>query len=159
SGMRDVAIAGDLVGRVHDDDALFQLVRQDARRLAQHGGLANTGPTEKENAASTLDDVLDDCHGSEDGAAHPKREADNATRSVPNRRDSVQGSFDARPIVIPKRADALDDMVEILLRYRPIAEDDLSSRESRFWLPTEIKDDFQEVGGQRVAVERFSNMG
>ena len=39
--VRDVAVAGDLVGGVDDDDALAQVVGQDAGGLAQHRRLAD----------------------------------------------------------------------------------------------------------------------
>ena len=39
AGVRYVAIAGDLVRRVHDDDPLVRIVREHAGDLAEHGRL------------------------------------------------------------------------------------------------------------------------
>ena len=48
----DVAVAGDLVGRVDDDHALACVVRQDPGHLAQHGGLADPRPAEQQDAVA-----------------------------------------------------------------------------------------------------------
>ena len=49
--VRDVAVAGDLVGGVDDDDALVEVVGQDARGLAQHRRLADAGTAHDEDRA------------------------------------------------------------------------------------------------------------
>src|SRR5919197_207417 len=63
AGMRDVAVASDLVRRVDDNDALPELVREHARDLAQHRRLADARTTEEQDASSRFDDVADDVDG------------------------------------------------------------------------------------------------
>src|SRR5207237_10352 len=53
-GVWDVAVAGDLVRGVDDDDALPHLVREHARDLAQKCRLPDAGATEEQNAAPGL---------------------------------------------------------------------------------------------------------
>ena len=47
--MRNVAVAGDLVRRVHNHNALAELRGENARRLAEHGGLTNTWAAHDQN--------------------------------------------------------------------------------------------------------------
>ena len=61
-GMRDVAIAADLIGRVDDHDPLAQIVGQDARGFAQQGGFAHARAAHHQDAAARLDDVADYGH-------------------------------------------------------------------------------------------------
>ena len=61
----DVAVAGDLVGGVDDDDAAVVLVGEDAGDLAQHRGLAHAGASQEEHAATGLGEVVDDLDGAE----------------------------------------------------------------------------------------------
>ena len=50
SGMGDVAVAGDLVGRVDDDDALVHVVGEHPRDLSQHRRLAHAGSPQQQRA-------------------------------------------------------------------------------------------------------------
>ena len=55
--MGDVAVARDLVGGVDDHDPLVHDLRQDTRRLAQHGRLADARPAHDEHRLPGLDQV------------------------------------------------------------------------------------------------------
>ena len=55
--MRDVAVAGDLVRGVDDDDALAEVVGEDAGGLAQHRRLADAGPAHDQDRLPALDEV------------------------------------------------------------------------------------------------------
>jgi hypothetical protein len=68
SGMRDIAVAADLVGGIHDDHALR--LGQDAGRFAQQGGLAHAGASEDENGLARFDDIFDDIDRTVNSPAH-----------------------------------------------------------------------------------------
>ena len=75
AGVRDVAVAADLVAGVDDDHALAALVAEHARALAQHRGLADPGRAEQQDRLAVDDDVLDDVDGAGDRAADAAGEA------------------------------------------------------------------------------------
>src|SRR3989304_5440734 len=68
-GGGDVAVAGDLVRSVHDDDAPVHLVRQVAGDFAQHRRLANAWAAQEEHALPIAHQVFDDADGAKHGAA------------------------------------------------------------------------------------------
>src|SRR5439155_11482207 len=110
--VRDVAVARDLVGGVDDDDALAELLGEDAGDLAALGRLADAGLAEHQDALAGLDDVAHDVDGAEDRAADATGEADDAPGAVADRRDTVQGAFDAGAVILPELADAGDDVLD-----------------------------------------------
>src|SRR5437867_224236 len=114
AGMWDVAVASDLVRGVDDDDALREVIGEDARDFAQHRRLADAGPTEKQDAPPRLDDVADDLDGPVDGAADAEGEPDDFARAVPQRADAMQRSLDAGAIVAAELPDVRDDIREVL---------------------------------------------
>ena len=112
--MRDVAVAGDLVGGVDDHDALVQVVGQDARRLAQHGRLADARPAHDQHRLARLDEVLDDLDRAEDGAADAAGQADDLAVAVADGGDAVERPLDAGAVVVAERADVVDDVLDVL---------------------------------------------
>jgi hypothetical protein len=105
AGMRDVAVTGDLVRGIDDDDALREVVREDARDLAQHRRLPDSGTAEQQDAAPRLDDVADDLDRPVDGATNAEREPNDLPRAVPQRADAVERSLDAGAIVAAELPD------------------------------------------------------
>ncbi len=73
AGVRDVAVAGDLVAGVDDDDALVEVVGQHAGSLAQHRRLADAGPSHDQDRLAGFDEVIDDLDGAEDGSSRRGR--------------------------------------------------------------------------------------
>ncbi len=110
--MGNVAVAGDLVGRVDNHHALG--LGQDARRLAQHGRLADARPPEQQHALAAGDDVLDDVDRAVHGPADAAGQSDDARMAVADRRDAVQRAFDAGAVVGVELADARHDKFDIL---------------------------------------------
>ena len=70
----DVAVAGDLVAGIDDDDPFF--FAEDARGFAQQGCLADAGPAQQQKAAAAHDDIVNDVDDTVDGAADATGEAD-----------------------------------------------------------------------------------
>ena len=66
--VRDVAIAGDLVGGIDDHDALA-LLGEHAGDLAEQRGLADTRATEQQDAGAGADEVFDQRDRAGHGAA------------------------------------------------------------------------------------------
>src|SRR5690606_38930115 len=117
-GMRDVAVAADLVRGVDDDDALAEVVRQKPRRLPQLRGLADARAAEEQDAPPALDEVLDQVDRAEDGAADSQCQADDVAFAVAYRRDAVQRALDAGPVVGAELTDRVDDVVDLLAGHR-----------------------------------------
>ena len=113
AGVRDVAVTADLIRRVDDDHALAKLVGQQARALAQHRGLADARPAEKQDALAADHDVADDLAGACDRPAHAHGEAGDPPRSVADGRHTVQGALDAGSVVVAELADVVRHVVEI----------------------------------------------
>ncbi len=74
-GVRDVAVATDLVAGVDDHNALAAFVAEHPCALAQHGRLADAGRPEQQDRLPVDDDVLDDVDRAGDGAADATGEA------------------------------------------------------------------------------------
>ena len=113
-GVRDVAVAGDFVGRVDDDDAFAGVIGKDASDFAEHGGLADAGATEEEDALAAGNEVFDDADGAVDGAAHAAGEADDLAAAVADAGDAMERPFDAGAVVVSEGADVGDDVLEVL---------------------------------------------
>ena len=97
TGMRDVAVARDLVGRVDDHDALA-VFGEHARALAQHRRLAHARRPEQTDRLTAAHDVEDDVDRAVDRAPHATGQADDLTRAIANRRDAMQRLLDAGAI-------------------------------------------------------------
>ena len=80
SRMRHITVAGDLVRGVNNDHAF--LIGQDAGRLAQHRGLADSRPAKQQQAFAVADQVLNDFDRAVDCPTHPTRQTDDATVPV-----------------------------------------------------------------------------
>ena len=142
-GMRHVAVAADLVGGVHDDDALG--FGQDARGLAQEGGLAHTGAAENEQGLARVDDVLDDVYRPVDGAPDAAGEADDDAAAVADGGDAMKRALHAGAVVRVEIADALGDVVEVGAGHFFRVEHDLFLHEARGGHASEVEDDFEQV--------------
>jgi len=118
--VRNVPVPADLVRCVHDDNPL--LVREDACHLAQHGGLAHARPAEEQDALAGFDDIPHDVDSAKHRPADATSEADDFPVPVADSRYAVQSALYARAVVVPKGPDALDDVVEILLRHLALGE-------------------------------------
>src|SRR5207244_13436548 len=142
-GVRDVAVARDLVRGVHDDNALPHLVREHARDLAQEGRLADAGPPEEQDAASRFDHVADDLHRSVDRAPDAERQTDHFARAVAERADAVERPLDAGAVVPAELTYARDHERDALRGHLPLRDALLAAGEARFGHPPEVRRELQ----------------
>ena len=145
--VRDVAVAGDLVGRVHDDDALLELVGQDAGDFAQLGGLAPARTAQHQDALAGLDDVADDVDGAVDGAPDAAGQADDLALAVADGRDAVQRPLDAGAVVLAERADAGGDVLDVFVGDGDAfaQPDDAAVGEARLGVAAQVHDDLDQA--------------
>ena len=150
--VRDVAVAGDLVGRVDDDDPLAEVVGEDAGRLAEHRRLADAGPAHDQDRLPGLDEVVDDLDRAVDGPPDPAGQPDDLAVPVADRADPVERPLDPGPVVVAERPDVVDDVGDVGLADLAIEQRHLAVREARLRPAAEVEDDLDEVllGGQRV---------
>ena len=156
--MRDVAVAGDLVRRVDDDDALADVVGEHPRGLAQHRGLADARPAHDEDRLPGLDEVRDDLdrpvHGTTDAAG----QADDLAVAVADRADAVERALDAGAVVVAERADVVDDEGDVGLDDLALEQADLGIREAALGPSTEVHDDLDQLLAIRQRVDGVDDL-
>ncbi len=140
----DVAVAGDLVRRVHDHDALAQVVGQDAGGLAQHRRLADARAAHDEDRLPGLHEVADDLDRAVDGPPDPAGQPDDLAGPVPDRADPVERPLDAGPVVVAERADLVDHQRDVGLGHLAVQEDDLAVGEARLRDAAQVQHDLDE---------------
>jgi hypothetical protein len=143
--VRDVAVAGDLVGGVDHHDALAQVVGQDAGRLAQHGGLADARASHDQDALPGLHEVIDDLDGAVHGPPDAAGQPDDLAGPVPDRADPVERPLDACAVVVPEQADVLHHVGDVRLGDLALQERHLAVGEPRLRPPPKVDHDLDEV--------------
>src|SRR5262249_33102667 len=108
-GVRDVAVARDFVGRVHDNHALVHLVREHAGTLTQQGGLSYARRADKEYALARLDEVFDDGDGAVHCPPNTAGQAHNIAATVANAGYAVQGALYSGAVVAAELAYAVNN--------------------------------------------------
>ena len=98
-GMGDVAIAGNFVGSINDDDAFAGFVGQRPGYFAQHSGLADAGAAQQQDVPAAVGQVFNHFDSAKYGAAHPAGDADDAAAAVADGGDAMQGALHSRPVV------------------------------------------------------------
>jgi hypothetical protein len=142
--MGDVAVAGDLVGRVDDDDPLAHVVGQHAGGLAQHRRLADARSTHDQDRLPGLDEVVDDLDGAVHRPADATGQPDDLAVAIADGRDAVERALDAGPVVVPERADVLDDEGDVGVVDLALQERYLRVGEARLRASTEVHHDLDE---------------
>src|SRR6266508_904703 len=130
--------SGDLVAGVDDNHALAQVVGEDARDLAQHGGFADAGTAEQQDALPALHDVANDVDGPVDSAADAAGQAHHLAGAIADGADPMEGAFDPGPVVVAERTDVVDDVGDIRLHDLAIEEYLFGLREARLGTAAEV---------------------
>src|SRR5690606_27871627 len=140
-----VPVPRDLVGRVHDDDALVEFIREHPGGFPQHGRLADSGPAKEQDAFAAFDHVPDDVDGAKHGAPDAAGEADDGALAVADRGDAVQGALDAGPVVVAKLTDPAHHVVDVLPGHRFLAQVDETVGKAGFRAAPQVQHDLQEL--------------
>ena len=157
--VRDVAVAGDLVAGVDDDDALAHVVGQDAGGLAQHRRLADARPAHDQDRLPGLDEVVDDLDRAVDRPADPAGQPDDLAVAVADGADAVERPLDAGPVVVAERADVLDDEGDVGLDDLAVEEAHLRIREARLGPAAEVHDDLDQGVRSGQGVDGGDDLG
>ena len=113
--MRDVPVARDFVGCVHDDNSLASVVREHPRYFAQHRRLAHARLAQQQHAPAACDQILYDADSAVHSPAHAQRQPNYLARAVSHSRYAMQRALYARAVVLAESADALDDPANVRL--------------------------------------------
>jgi len=70
----------------------------------------------------------------------------------------VEGGFDARAVVVSYRADAMEDVVDVLLFDRRGSERYFAVNVPSFWWPTEVQHHLQQFADSGLLVEADAHM-
>jgi hypothetical protein len=121
--VRYVPVPSDLVRRVHDHDALVQLVGEHARHLADDRRLADARAPEEQDRVGHVEDVADERDVARDGPPDAAGQADDGAAAVADRGDAVERALDAGPVVAAKLADGALGRGEVLRGDLRLAEE------------------------------------
>jgi hypothetical protein len=142
-GMRDIAVARNLVRRVHDHDPFADLVGKHTRHFTEHRRLANTRPPKKQNTLPGTNQVVDDLtctkYRPSDSAGHAHR----TTSTISDNRNTVKRSLNSGAIVIAKLTYSFDDPLEVGVGDFLITQLESFVREARLWRATQVHYDLK----------------
>ena len=143
----NVSVAADLVAGVDDHHPLAELVGEDARDLADHGGLADARPAEEQDGLVARQHVLNHLHVARHRSANPAGEPHDLAPPVPDGGYTVQSTLDPRPVVPAELPDGRLRRVEIRLRDDLVAEKFVwkVAGEPRLGPAAEVEDDLEEL--------------
>ncbi len=158
-GMRDVAVAGDLVRRVHDDHALAEVVGEHPCGLAQHRRLADARPAHDQRRLPGLHEVRDDVDRPVDRAPDPAGQSDDLAAPIADRRDPVEGPLDPRPVVVPERPDVVHHVCDVRLTDLAFQEHHLRVRKARLRATAQVQDDLDHLLDLRQGTDGRDDLG
>ena len=98
-------------------------------------------------------EVFDDGCAALDGATNATRDANHGAAPVPDARNAVKRSLDARAVVVTEGADAVDHVLDVLGHDRLVTQEHVTVEESRFRQSAKIKDDLDQSFGRPICVE------
>src|SRR5439155_20921524 len=149
----------DLVGGVYNDDALAELLTQDASHLAALGRLTNAGPAKHQDALSRLHHVTHDVDRSVDSPADAAGEPHDTSAAVADGGDPVERALDPGAIVLSELPYPVGHVVQVSVIYQPVREIEHATRVAGLRLAAEIEDNLQQVLVVRVLFERLPDLG
>ena len=153
----DIAVAADLVAGIDDDDAL--LFGQHAGHLAQHRRLADAGPAKEQDTVPLGDDILDDLDGAEDGTADATGQTDHLAAAVADAGDTVQRAGNAGAVVVVKRADTVNHLVDLDTTDFAVAQHALAIDITGSGHAAQVHHDLQQGIGIAGRFNTFGNAG
>src|SRR5262245_7237709 len=143
-GVRNVPVAGDLVGGIDDYDSLLQIIRQNPGRFAQQRGLAHARPSHQENALAGFHKVPNYVDGSINGAPYSASETDNLANSITHCGDSMKGPLASGSIVPGETADSRGNVLDVFAGNQRMSQINGSARIACFGLPSQVQNGFDQ---------------
>ena len=144
AGMRNVAVAGDFVRGIDDDDALAVFGKH-ARALAQHRRLSRRRGARAGRSTCRCAARRADVDRSVDGASDAARQPDDLAGAIADRADAMQRLLDAGAVVGAERRDARADVRDIFVRDRRVGKIREVVFETRLGRTPEIEHDFDDI--------------
>ena len=155
--MRNVAVTGDLIRRVHHHHPLAQLLRQHPRHLPQHRRLPHPRPPQQQQARPRLDQVPDNLNATVYRPPAAAGQAHDFTVAIPQRRDSVQRVFDSSPVVVSERAHRFNHVPQMTTLHLPAGQLDLRRREPHLRPAAQVQDHLHQVLVFRQLAQRLGH--
>jgi len=141
--VRHIAVPADFIGSIHDDHTVF--LRQGPGGFAQHGGFADAGFSQDENALPGLDQVFDDFNRSVDRPPDTAGEPHHFPAPVADRGDAVERALQASAVIRVEIADAVGDVLQVVLGDRFPAQFHFAGGEARAWIATKVENDLEQI--------------
>ena len=157
--MGDVAVSGDFVGRIHNDDASVGAVRQNARYLSEHGCLAHSGFAEEQNALAGQNKVFDDSNSPINGPAHAQSQSDYLSSPVSDGGYPMQSALNACSVILSELADEVDCVLNFVLSHFLLVQIDVFTKKTSFWKATQIQNHLQQLVDVFPLSKRLLNVG
>jgi len=142
--VRNVAISGYFVGGIDDYDPLLEVIGEHSGRFAQQRGLANSGPSHRQNALARFHKVANYVDGSVNSAPHPAGKSDDFADAISYRRNPVERPFDSSTIVPRESTDPARDVLNVFAANEGIGEIDGCAGIPRFGLAAQVKHGFDQ---------------
>ena len=143
--MRNVAIAGDLIGCVDDDHTLAQFRGEHPGAFPQQGRFSDSGTAQQQDTFARFNDVPQHIHGAVDRAPDTTGQTDHNIPAIAYAGDPMERSFDSGAIVLSERTHAMGCVFEILTGDGLVAEIKRAIRKMCLRLPSEIHNDLNEI--------------
>lgn len=116
-GVGDVAITGNLVGGIDNNNTLLKIVGENTCYLTKHGRLTHSWTPQKQNALPCPDQVFNNPDCAEDSPSHTAGEPDNLPFAVADSRNAVKGAGDTRPVIPAEAPHVGGDVLNVLLTH------------------------------------------
>jgi hypothetical protein len=142
--VRDIAVAGNFVAGVHDDDSFAELVGKDAGSLTEEGCFPDSWSTQEEDALTAFDEVADDGDGAVHGAADAAGEAHDFASAIANGGNTMEGALNAGAVVVAEHADATGDKGQVVAGDIDVGEIDFLELETSFGWSAKVEHDLNQ---------------
>ncbi len=143
-GVRDVAIPGNLVAGVNDNDALAKLIGEHPRSLPEQRGFADSRPPQQQHTLARFNQVTDDRDRAIDGPSDPAGKADDLASAITDCRNAMECALDPGSVVVAEIAYPAAHKRKVFARHVDVGELDFIELETGRWRPPEIHNDLDQ---------------
>ncbi len=158
-GVRDIAIAGDLIRGIDDDHTFMQVVSENPSDLAKHGSFANAWPAKQQDALPLFNNVSNEVHGAIHCPANPTGEANYRARTVTNSRDAIERALDTSAVIPSKSTNPVDDTLNVIMCDLSVTQLYVAPREPHLRRSTEVQHYLQHCFLMTGTLHRLGDAG